>query len=164
VVAVSQRVAKPDWPPLTPVEVILRDDVATHCVEVPVEMRSCPAVPEALVESRNSPESERLVAFRLDAVSPVVEALMMLARVEYKVFAVNAVEEPVESVVCPVTLRVPPIAALDDAVKPVVEAFPNVVCPVTLRVPPSTVLPDTVSAVAEAVARVACPVAVRLLV
>jgi hypothetical protein len=51
------------------------------------------------------------------------------------VFAVNAVEEPVERVVCPVTLRLP------DRDRLVPEALAR------------TVWPDTVRAVAEAVAR-----------
>ena len=79
---------KPFSPPVTPAPpVIPRDEVATHWVEVPVDQRTWPRVPEALVESRRKPERERLLEKRLVEVSPVVEAL--------------------ESVVCPVTERVP---------------------------------------------------------
>jgi hypothetical protein len=38
------------------------DEVATHCVEVPVDQSTWPSVPVALIESRNSPEREKLVA------------------------------------------------------------------------------------------------------
>jgi hypothetical protein len=38
--AVNQRVAKPMAPPVTPEEVILSDEVDTHCVDVPVDQRS----------------------------------------------------------------------------------------------------------------------------
>jgi hypothetical protein len=60
VVDVNQRVAKPSAPPLTPTAVTPRDDVATHLVVVPVVWRIIPIVPDALVESRRNPESERL--------------------------------------------------------------------------------------------------------
>ena len=61
VVDVSHRVAYPNAPPRTPTLVRPRDDVATHCVDVPVERRSCPRVPEALVESLSDPVRLRLV-------------------------------------------------------------------------------------------------------
>ena len=61
VAAESHRVAYPNAPPRTPTLVRPRDDVATHCVDVPVERRSCPRVPEALVESLSDPVRLRLV-------------------------------------------------------------------------------------------------------
>jgi hypothetical protein len=51
-------------------------------VDVPVDWRTIPRVPEALVESRRVPSTLRLVVKRLVADTPVVEALVILARVE----------------------------------------------------------------------------------
>jgi hypothetical protein len=53
-----QRARKPGVPPER--DVIPRDEVATHRVDVPVERRTCPRVPEAVVESRSVPTTERL--------------------------------------------------------------------------------------------------------
>ena len=69
-------------PPVTPELIRPSDDVDIQRVDVPVERRSCPYVPEATVESRNVPERLRLVEKRLVADSPVVEAFVMLASVE----------------------------------------------------------------------------------
>jgi hypothetical protein len=57
-----------------------RDDVATHCVDVPVERRTIPYVPEALPLSRSAPVRLRLEAKRLVADTPVVEALVITAK------------------------------------------------------------------------------------
>jgi hypothetical protein len=51
VVEVSQRVAKPVWPPETPEEITPSDDVATQRVEVAVDWRIIPRVPVLLEES-----------------------------------------------------------------------------------------------------------------
>jgi hypothetical protein len=75
VVGVSQRVANPRAPPVNDDE-IPNDEVATHCVDVPVDQRTCPRVPEALVESRKRPERVRLVAKRLLVVSAVADAVV----------------------------------------------------------------------------------------
>ena len=97
-----------------------------------------------------------------ELVSPVVEALVIVACVPKSVVTVPTV---VEEVLNTDLLR---------TVRNDVEALPRVLCPVTLRVDervsavadafPSTVCPETVNAVAEAVASVACPVAERVLV
>ncbi len=52
VLAPVKRARYPSAPPDTPAPpVIPREDVDTHRVDVPVDQRSCPRVPEALVES-----------------------------------------------------------------------------------------------------------------
>jgi hypothetical protein len=51
VVEVSQRVAKPVWPPVIVVAAIPSDDVATQRVEVAVDWRIIPRVPVLLEES-----------------------------------------------------------------------------------------------------------------
>jgi hypothetical protein len=61
VVDVSQRVAYPKAPPVTPALVRPSDDVATHDVDVPVERSTIPYVPEALEASRRAPDTERLL-------------------------------------------------------------------------------------------------------
>jgi hypothetical protein len=66
---------------------------------------------------------------RLDAVTPVVEALMILASVEYSVVAVSPVVDAVAKLDCPCTVRIP------DAVTFVAEAFWRLVCPVTASAP-----------------------------
>jgi hypothetical protein len=51
VVAESQRVANPSWPPATPLAVTPSDEVATHLVDVPVDWSTIPRVPVALAAS-----------------------------------------------------------------------------------------------------------------
>ena len=60
VVEVSQRVANPIAPPVREDD-RPRDDVATHCVDVPVVWRTIPRVPDAEVLSRSAPVRLRLV-------------------------------------------------------------------------------------------------------
>ena len=56
-------------------------------------------MPEALVESRRKPERERLLEKRLVEVSPVVDALVMVACVLKRVATVPTVVEDVLSTV-----------------------------------------------------------------
>jgi hypothetical protein len=79
-------VRSPVTPPVSEDE-IPSDEVATHCVDVPVDQRTWPRVPEADTESRNTPVRLRLVVKRSDAVKADADA--------------------VENVACPVTPRVP---------------------------------------------------------
>jgi hypothetical protein len=55
---------------------MLRDEVDTQAVEVPVVMRIMPLVPDALNESRNAPERVMLLAKRLEEVAFVVDAFV----------------------------------------------------------------------------------------
>jgi hypothetical protein len=72
-----------------------REEVDTHRVEVPVDWRIRPSVPDAAVESRNSPESERLVALIVGTVSPPVDD----AFVKVSAVAVSPVVEALLSTV-----------------------------------------------------------------
>jgi hypothetical protein len=76
-------------------------------VEVPLVARTCPAVPVALFESRNSPSIERLVTIAVAAESVVVTRLLATVRLDVDAFP---------SVVCPVTVNVPLEASEDVAV------------------------------------------------
>jgi hypothetical protein len=71
--AVIHREAYPNIPPDSD-EVIPRDDVAVHTVEVPVERRTIPRVPEALPPSRRVPVRLRLGVKRLVAGIAVLRA------------------------------------------------------------------------------------------
>ena len=101
----------------------------------------------------------------LVAVSPVVEALTMLARVEKSVVTVPTVVEDVLRVDCPVTLSVvatvfTPKRFVDDAVVtkrlvPVAEVKKSVgAVTAVVEALPKNVCPVTVSPVEDAVARV----------
>jgi hypothetical protein len=71
VVADSQRVAYPKRPPDSDPE-IPREDVAVHLVDVPIERRTIPCVPVALVPSKRAPERVRLVVDELVILASVV--------------------------------------------------------------------------------------------
>ena len=91
VVAVSQRVTKPDWPPITPILVSPSDDVATQRVVVPVVCSTIPRVPEAEVESKSAPRSVRLVAVAVVTRKLVVDAVLAKNVVAVALVAVRLV-------------------------------------------------------------------------
>jgi hypothetical protein len=95
--------------------------------------------------------AEAFVVKRLVAVTPVVDALMMLASVEKSVVIVPTVVDAVLSTVCP------------DTVSVVAVVVAKVDVPVTAKVPVATKL--VVEKLEEdALVRVVCPVAVRVVV
>jgi hypothetical protein len=79
------------------------------------------------------PVAIRLVVYRLVAVTPVVLALVRLARVAKRLVAVRAEEEAVVKVDWPATFRRPPIVVLPETVRLVVEALAKVDWPVAKR-------------------------------
>jgi hypothetical protein len=96
-VAEAQRVRNPVVPPDTEA-VIPRDEVATQRVDVPVDQRTCPNVPDAVVESRSAPVS-------------VSAEMVEVARVEVpctlkRPVVVRLVADALAKVVCAPTLRV----------------------------------------------------------
>jgi hypothetical protein len=95
-----------------------REDVATHCVEVPVVWRTIPKVPEALVASRSVPRTARLVVVAFVAVRLVMVAVRALRRVAKKL------EEDALVVILLPTVSF--VAKRSVAVTPVVEAFTRV--------------------------------------
>lgn len=110
---VNQRVAHPKAPPVMVEAAMLSDDVDTQRVELPVDCRIIPKVPEAFVESRSVPMSERLV----------VEALVIRKSVEDPLLAKKFVVDALDAAKVLVTVAL------------VAVTLPRVDTPVTLKAP-----------------------------
>ena len=95
VVGLDQTAVLPVVPPATDA-VIPRVDVGTHCVEVPVERRICPTVPDALYPSKKAPARfNESVTDKIEVVAFVIKALVVNVFANDAPFAESCVVEAI---------------------------------------------------------------------